>query len=120
MTPKVLEPVDRNKADLGVPSGVSPSGTTQTTASPVRAFLGGDGRIAALERYGTLAARILISQIFIISGIMKILGPEATAAQMEGRGMFWVPLFLVGAILFELGGGLSLLLGYKTRLGALA
>ena len=34
--------------------------------------------------------------------------------------MFWVPLFLAGAIAFELGGGLSLLLGYRARLGALA
>jgi putative oxidoreductase len=34
--------------------------------------------------------------------------------------MFWVPFFLVGAVGFELGGGFSVLLGYKARLGALA
>ena len=34
--------------------------------------------------------------------------------------MFWVPLFFAGAVVFELAGGLSLLLGYKARLGALA
>jgi putative oxidoreductase len=34
--------------------------------------------------------------------------------------MFWVPLFFAGAVLFELAGGMSLLLGYKARIGALA
>jgi putative oxidoreductase len=47
------------------------------------------------------------------------MGPAKTAAQMEGRGMFWVPFFLWAAAAVELAGGLSLLLGYKARLGAL-
>jgi putative oxidoreductase len=62
----------------------------------------------------------LICQIFLISGLQKILDLSGTAAQMHYRGMFWVPFFLVGAVPFELGGGLSLLLGYQARLGALA
>ena len=37
-----------------------------------------------------------------------------------GFGLFWIPFFLVGSILFELAGGLALLAGCKTRLGALA
>jgi putative oxidoreductase len=73
-----------------------------------------------LERYGTLAARILISQIFILSGIMKVLDPSGTAAQMEGRGMFWIPFFLWSAAAVEIGAGLALLVGYKPRLAALA
>jgi putative oxidoreductase len=84
-----------------------------------RAFLEGEGSVEVLERYGPLAARLLISQIFLISGVMKVLAPSETAAQMEGRDMFWVPLFLWAAVAVELGGGLSLLLGYKARLGAL-
>jgi putative oxidoreductase len=84
------------------------------------AALLGDDRVDALERYCTLAARVLISHIFLASGVMKVLDPSGTAAQMAGRGMVWVPVFLVGAILFELVGGLSVLLGYKARLGALA
>jgi putative oxidoreductase len=39
---------------------------------------------------------------------------------MQKEGMEWVPLFLTGAIVFELGGGLSLLLGLRARLGAQA
>jgi putative oxidoreductase len=88
-------------------------------ASALRAFAGGGDRIETLERYGTLAARILMSQIFLLSGIMKIFDWSGTEAQMAERGMFWIPFFHVAALLTELGGGLSLLLGYKTRLGAL-
>jgi len=82
-------------------------------------FFSGMGRPDALVRYGTLAARLLISQIFLISGVMKVLDPAGTAAQMESRGMFWVPFFLWSAAAIEIGAGLSLLLGYKARLGAL-
>jgi len=85
-----------------------------------RSSISGYGRAEALERYGTLVARVLISQIFIISGFMKILDPSGTAAQMQSRGMFWIPLFMAGAVLVELGGGFSLLLGFRARLAALA
>jgi len=104
------------EADRGVLPGVGPAGMP----SFLRAFVAGGGRVEVLERYGTLAARLLIGQIFLISGVMKLLDPAGTSAQMEGRGMFWVPFFLVAAMAVELGGGLSLLLGYKARLGALA
>src|SRR5262245_64275165 len=85
----------------------------------VRAFLGEDTRIESLERYGTLAARLLIAQIFVLSGIMKVLNPAETATQMQERHVFWVPFFLWAAAAVELVGGLSHLLGYKARLGAL-
>jgi hypothetical protein len=39
---------------------------------------------------------------------------------MAAKGMVVVPFFLTMAILFELGGGLSVLLGFKARLGAWA
>jgi putative oxidoreductase len=83
-------------------------------------FVKRESRVAALERYGTLAARILISQIFILSGFMKIMDPAGTAAQMESRGMFWIPFFLWTATGVEIVGGLCVLLGVKARLGALA
>jgi putative oxidoreductase len=85
-----------------------------------RALFDSHIRLPALERYGALAARILISQIFILSGVTKVMDPAGTAAQMEGRGMFWVPFFLWTAAAVEIGAGLALLLGYKTRLAALA
>lgn len=67
-----------------------------------------------------LVARILLSAIYLVSGVNKILNPAGTQEYMAANGMFWTGLFLVLAIAIELAGGLSLLLGYKTRLGAIA
>ncbi len=114
------EPAATSAAGYGARPGVGSYAEQQPATSLLRAFLEGTGRIEVLERYAPFAARLLISQIFLISGFMKLIDPSETAAHMESRGMFWVPFFLVGAILFELGGGLSLLLGCKARLGALA
>ncbi len=63
--------------------GVGFRGANASAAAWLRAlwaFAGGEGRSAALERYGTLTARILISQIFLISGIMKIVDWSGTEA----------------------------------------
>lgn len=72
-----------------------------------------------IERYAPLAGRILLSLIFLLSGIGKIGNFAGTAGYMAAKGMPLVPLLLLGAIAFEIGGGLSLLVGYKARLGAL-
>lgn len=76
----------------------------------------------ALNRTNYMGAvgRILLSAIFIISGLSKIIDWNSTAAFMASKGMPAVPLLLAGAIAVELLGGLSLLLGYRTRWGALA
>ena len=63
-----------------------------------------------------VAARILMAQIFIISGFSKITGYAGTQQYMESSGVPGVLLPLV--ILTELGGGIVLLLGFKTRLVA--
>ncbi len=65
-------------------------------------------------------ARLLLCFIFIKSGWGKINGFEQTAGFMAAKGMPAVKFFLLMAILFELGGGLSLLVGWCTRLSALA
>src|SRR5688572_691286 len=105
---------------LDLSAGSRPAPAEQPASEVLRAFLSGRGRIVALEHYGPLTARVLVSQIFLISGVMKLIDPAGTQQQMAERGMFWVPLFFAGAVVFELAGGLSLLLGYKARLGALA
>jgi len=69
---------------------------------------------------GLLVSRILLSSIFLYSGVNKILAFQATQAYMAGHGMRMTGLFIVLAILFEIGGGLFLLLGWFPRLGALA
>jgi putative oxidoreductase len=105
---------------LDLSTGYPATPTEQPASDGQRAFVGGAGRVAVLDRYAPLAARVLVSQIFLLSGVMKLIDPAGTQQQMAEKGMFWVPLFFVGAVVFELAGGLSLLLGYKARLGALA
>ncbi|MFQ5459043.1 MAG: DoxX family protein, partial [Myxococcota bacterium] len=45
---------------------------------------------------------------------------SGTAGYMASRGMPAIPVLLTLAIIFELLGGLSILLGWKTKAGALA
>jgi putative oxidoreductase len=71
-----------------------------------------------VDTFLNLAARILMSQIFIISGIGKITGYAGTQAYMAKMGVPGALLPLV--ILTELGGGLALLFGFQTRWVALA
>jgi len=73
-----------------------------------------------LKSVGQLGGRFLLSLIFLMSGTMKLMNWSGMEAYMAGHGMVAVPLLLAGAVLFEIGGGLSLLLGFRTRLGALA
>lgn len=65
-----------------------------------------------------LLGRILLSAIFVMSGVHKLTAWSETVQQMENEGMPFVPVLLVGAIVFELGGGLLVLFGGWTRLGA--
>ncbi len=71
-----------------------------------------------LEKYGALLARIFLVSIFILAGVSKISNFSGTQAYMASRGMSATALLLPGAILIEMGGGLAVLLGYKTRLVA--
>lgn len=65
-------------------------------------------------------ARFLVAVIFIMSGVGKMLGFAQTTAMMEKVGFPAPELFLVGAITFELIGGILLLGGLKTRWASLA
>lgn len=68
----------------------------------------------------SLISRVLISALFLMSGVNKILHPVATQEYMASYGMPLTGLFMLAAIVVELGGGLSVLLGYKARWGATA
>jgi putative oxidoreductase len=65
-----------------------------------------------------LIGRILISAIFINSGISKIGNFEGTLGYMASAGMPLTEILLVAAIIVELAGGLMVLFGFKTRIGA--
>jgi putative oxidoreductase len=62
--------------------------------------------------------RILLSVIFLLSGVSKLMDWNGTAAYMQAKAMPAVGFFLAAAIAVEILGGLSLLLGMKARLGA--
>jgi putative oxidoreductase len=62
--------------------------------------------------------RILLAAIFVLSGFGKLLAPAATIGYIQSTGLPLASLGLVAAIIVELGGGLLLALGYKTRLVA--
>lgn len=67
-----------------------------------------------------LVGRILVAVIFIKAGWGKIPGWEATAGYMAAKGLPLVPLLLAATIVIELGGGLMLAVGWKTRWAAAA
>lgn len=72
--------------------------------------------MAAAKPYLNLIGRIFIAAIFVFAGISKISGYEGTAAYMEAMG---VPaLLLPVVIVLEVGGGVAIILGWKTRIAA--
>lgn len=68
-----------------------------------------------------LAGRIGLGGLFLLSGLNKLLDPVGTRQYMVAIGMTpGTELFYAGAIVLELGGALSLWLGWWTRAGAAA
>ena len=70
-------------------------------------------------KYIPLAARICLCIIFLKAGIGKIFGFGGTAAMMASQGLPIPQVLLVFTIAFQLIGGLSLLFGYKVKIGSL-
>jgi putative oxidoreductase len=71
------------------------------------------------SRYLVVSGRVLLSIIFLLSGLGKIIDWNGNAQLMASQGMPLIPLLLAGAITTELAGGLSVLLAWKARWGAL-
>ena len=63
-----------------------------------------------------LIARIFISLIFLLSGISKIGNYEGTVGWMESFGM--PGIFLIPAILLEIGAPILIMAGYKVKISA--
>lgn len=69
--------------------------------------------------YIPLAARICLSLIFLYGGIKNLTGFAATEQMIAARGLPFPSLMLLGNIVFQLVGAISLVLGYKVRWGAI-
>ena len=74
----------------------------------------------AVEKFGPVVGRTLLVIVFLLSGVNKVFNWDGTAGYMASVGMPMIPVFLIGAIVLEIGGSLSVILGFKARLGALA
>ena len=76
------------------------------------------------QQYGPLIGRLLISNLFIVSGFKKITAFAGTAgymaAKMPSLDPSVIKILLVIAIVVELGGGLLVLLGWQARWAATA
>jgi putative oxidoreductase len=66
-----------------------------------------------------LVGRILIATIFLISGVAKLTDPGGTTSYMEAAGIPYAGTLAIVAGIAEIAGGLSILFGFLTRIGAL-
>lgn len=73
-----------------------------------------------LNRYLPALGRLLIAAIFLISGLSKITSPGATQAYIASAGLPAPLIAYIIAVIVEVGGGILLVIGYQTRLAALA
>ena len=89
------------------------SATATTTLSPSGVSTN------SLQDITALVGRILIAYLFIPAGIGKLMGFAGTVGYVASAGLPLPELGAALAIVVELGLGIALLLGYKTRVTAL-
>lgn len=70
-------------------------------------------------KYLPLAARVCLCLIFLKAGISHIVGYSSTVEMMSNQGLPIPNLLLIFTIAFQLLGSLSLLLGYKVKIGSI-
>jgi len=70
------------------------------------------------QRWVSFLGRVLLSLIFIISGITKIMDPAGTISYIESAHLPLPQVAYVVALVIELGLGIALLVGFKAQLAA--
>lgn len=70
--------------------------------------------------YLPLIGRLLLSAIFLISGVSKITGFAGQVAYAESVGIPMAGAAIIAAIIVELAGGVALVLGWHVRTAAAA
>ncbi|WP_449428439.1 DoxX family protein [Rhodanobacter umsongensis] len=68
-----------------------------------------------MDKLISVLARLLMAQIFIISGWQKLTGFSGTEGYFSSLGIPMVGVVTPLVILIELGGGLAMLFGFKVR-----
>ena len=70
----------------------------------------------SLSKYVELGGRVFLAAMFLLSGLGKLSAYTATAGYMASQG---VPGWLLPLVIAtEIGGGLAIALGWKTRIAA--
>lgn len=69
--------------------------------------------------YVALAARICLCLIFFKAGVSHISGFGETVEMMTNQGLPLANILLAGTVFFQLLGTISLLLGYKVKIGSI-
>jgi putative oxidoreductase len=87
--------------------------TGDLTRADIRAAAGVNDAMLAI-------GRILIAIIFVSSGIEKFMDLGATASAIGSKGLPYANVLAAVTAAVEAGGGLLIILGWKTRLAALA
>lgn len=72
----------------------------------------------ALQSAASVAGRVLLSHIFIISGLSKAANPAGTIGYIQSVGTPMPEMAFAIALFVELVLGIALLVGYKARLAA--
>jgi putative oxidoreductase len=67
-----------------------------------------------------LLGRILLAVMFVVSGYGKLTGFDGAVGYIASKGLPMPQVLAAIAIVIELGGGIALILGWKTRWVALA
>jgi len=85
-----------------------------TATNPVRDLESGGAALALVP----LVGRILISAIFLLSGLSKITAPTAMIGYISSAGLPLPQVGLAIAIVVEVAGSIALIAGFHTRLTA--
>jgi putative oxidoreductase len=68
----------------------------------------------------SLVGRVLLSAIYLVSGLSKVAAPAATIGYISSAGLPFAPLGFAIAVIVEILGGAALIVGYRTRFVAAA
>ena len=69
----------------------------------------------AIADYASLAGRILIAPLFLLSGVTKLTAPGPTIEMIASTGLPFATLGFALAVLVEVVGSLALIAGYRVR-----
>lgn len=70
-----------------------------------------------MDKFLSVVSRVMVSLIFILSGLSKLGSYNNTVRYMTLKGIPAAPLFLYASVLVEILGGLMVALGYKAKIG---